>query len=212
MRPIFALLTALVLLLGGCDPWASTPEDHFKLVGAHVGAQCEGCHTDERIGPVSSQCESCHLQDKPDPHYDGSCKDCHDPTSWSNFSHRFFPLENGHDLSCGDCHEQEPYEALDPTCESCHERPADHADGACDGCHTPTDWEGTIDHDSFFPTPHRGVSECIACHTTGDYSTFECIECHEHRESKMDDEHKGETNNYEWKSSACLKCHPKGKE
>ena len=145
------VLSTVVLVATGCDPWADTESHPFKLAGAHVEADCVSCHKADRVGPVPSDCESCH--DRPEGHFDGDCESCHAPTAWSDF-----------------------------------------------------------DHSSFFPTPHQGVSDCEACHTTGSDESFECIECHEHGQSPMDDVHLGQVANYEWTSNACLSCHPKGRE
>lgn len=130
-----------------------------------------------------------------------------------------FPIRGMHvDLSCADCHAEDLTTPIPPGCNTCHEedRPsADHYPGQdCGDCHTDAGWDGAmVDHDDFFPTPHEGVSDCVSCHlNTPDNSTFSCIDCHEHRQSKMDAEHRGETNNYRWESNACLECHPDGRE
>ena len=38
-----------------------------------------------------------------------------------------------------------------------------------------------------------------------------CIECHEHRQSEMDDEHERVTG-YVWASPSCYGCHPDGRK
>jgi len=40
---------------------------------------------------------------------------------------------------------------------------------------------------------------------------FSCIDCHEHNQQDMDDEHKG-VSGYTWATSACYSCHPTGQE
>ena len=52
---------------------------------------------------------------------------------------------------------------------------------------------------------------CESCHVTGDYAVFSCIDCHEHRQGEMDDEH-DDVGDYQWTSAACLDCHPNGEE
>ncbi len=127
-----------------------------------------------------------------------------------------FPLIGKHiDVSCSECHFDDPFDVAPDTCGGCHEGEQEpgHYEGECGNCHTPLGWGEAIDHDQFFPTPHRGVSECVDCHLdTPDNSTFSCIDCHEHRKSEMDDEHRGEVSGYRWESNACLDCHPDGRE
>lgn len=214
---ILVVLVALLAALGvACDPWANSPEPtHYELIGGHAVATCSSCHPTDEIAPAPTDCESCHADDKPVDHYDGQCADCHTPLGWSQFLHDFFPLKNAHELECAACHDEGDFTGLSTACESCHfdDVPANHFDGACEVCHIPTVWEdGDIDHSKYFPIPHEGNGACLDCHTTGSNLAFECIECHEHRKSAMDNEHQGEVNNYRWESSACLGCHPKGKE
>ena len=142
---------------------------------------------------------------------------CTDPTATEQFAH--FPLRALHEpLTCADCHADDLRAAVPSDCRGCHEdaRPAEHYDGDCAACHSEAGWEYGIadfEHDDFFPTPHRGVSACDSCHLQAPtYTTFSCIDCHEHRQSRMDSEHRGETNNYRWESNACLDCHPQGRE
>ncbi len=40
---------------------------------------------------------------------------------------------------------------------------------------------------------------------------FSCINCHEHRKSKMDDEHKN-VPGYLYESTKCYQCHPNGSD
>ncbi|MBK8501806.1 MAG: hypothetical protein IPL46_06110 [Saprospiraceae bacterium] len=58
---------------------------------------------------------------------------------------------------------------------------------------------------------HNGAwNECVECHTAeGNFTVFSCTECHEHNQSKTDDEHKG-ISGYTFNSDACLTCHPIG--
>jgi len=128
-----------------------------------------------------------------------------------------FPLERGHaGLECTDCHTADTPSPTPRACAACHEgdRPVDHYPGACEECHSDGGWDlAEIDHDPFFPTPHRGVSECGDCHLAApDFTTFSCIDCHEHRRSRMDNEHLGEVGGYVYESGACLDCHPRGRE
>ncbi len=139
---------------------------------------------------------------------------CSPPAEPEGFTHT--PLVGAHgEASCSECHGESLDGDTPVACSGCHEgdEPADHYAGECGDCHQMDDWAtAVVDHDPLFPTPHRGVSECSACHTTGDNSQFSCIDCHEHRRSEMDDEHLGEVGGYRWESPACLDCHPRGRE
>ncbi|MEE9117077.1 MAG: hypothetical protein V3U02_00600, partial [Calditrichia bacterium] len=54
--------------------------------------------------------------------------------------------------------------------------------------------------------------DCTECHTVPDnYSVFSCIDCHEHRQSVMDDKH-SIVDGYTYESNACLSCHPTGEK
>lgn len=200
------------------DGWGTAVVDHgfFPLEFGHDGPQCLDCHTEGDDGDVSPVCESCHL--RPSGHQEGPCDVCHTIVSWDDaeIDHSFFPLSLGHSgLTCVDCHDHDDYAAADPTCTSCHTRPSGHFQGACDDCHTTRDWEADFDHDQYFPVPHEGEDDCADCHLSagsGNYSTFSCIDCHEHRRSEMDDEHLGEVDDYVYQSAACLDCHPNGEE
>lgn len=201
------------------EDWTQIVVDHsfFPLEQGHGGLACLQCHDEGDFSTLSDTCSSCHT--RPVGHFTGPCSDCHNISDWrdAEFDHEDrLTLKGGHqDADCFDCHVNEDYSGLDAACETCHtdDRPPDHFQGGCAECHNVFDWrDADFDHDDFFPTPHRGVSACNKCHIEEpDYSTFECIECHEHRKAKMDDEHRG-VNNYSWNSERCLDCHPKGRE
>ena len=216
------LLTgAVAAMVYACDPWTGAGQGNsYPLIGEHADVSCEGCpEITQGIGLLPTACERCHLDDKPDPHPDDPCEECHTPMGWLDIQvdHDFFPLEDAHELSpCTTCHGEDGYFTLDPACSSCHEadRPDDHFDGAdCEPCHTPTDWDDAdFDHDEYFPIPHEGEGDCGDCHLNDDgYETFSCIDCHEHNQDDMDDEH-DEEGDYVWASWACLDCHPDGEE
>ncbi len=214
------LLPALIVVLlctAGCPKPVVEEASHFPLQGLHAPLTCSQCHG-EQVTTLPSHCSGCHEPDRPADHYVGECSDCHSESGWelAVSDHSFFPLDFGHSgLLCLDCHDEELSPA-DPTCTACHTRPSGHFDGACDTCHTIRDWSGAaVDHDPFFPTPHEGVSACEDCHPSadnGDYTTFSCIDCHEHSRSEMDREHFGEVEGYVYQNFACLNCHPNGEE
>jgi hypothetical protein len=85
----------------------------------------------------------------------------------------------------------------------------------CQDCHGTDAWRpATFDHERFFPITsgrHAGIP-CGTCHVNpNQFSTFECIGCHEHRRSEMDDEH-DDVRGYQYASPACYRCHPRGQE
>ncbi|MEQ1566874.1 MAG: hypothetical protein ABMA64_14625 [Myxococcota bacterium] len=199
----------------GWDPQPADPT--FPLVGEHAPLACAACHPDATPpAAISPACASCHESARPADHYSGDCGICHTPFGWDQVvvDHGFFPLTNAHALGCDQCHAPGTYEGLDPACASCHEpdRPGGHFGVQdCGSCHHPTEWgDAEFDHDSLFRLPHEGVADCESCHLVpDDYSSFSCVDCHEHSKSSTDNEH-DEVGNYVYDSDACLDCHPNG--
>jgi hypothetical protein len=125
--------------------------------------------------------------------------------------------------ACESCHAGGRFRGTPANCVDCHlaeydaARNPDHrASGfptTCETCHGTSGWEGAA-FDHRFPIrsgDHAGI-DCVSCHTTpGNFRAFSCIDCHEHRRSEMDDEHRGVAG-YVWASPACLSCHPQGRE
>jgi len=221
-------------------------ENGFILEGAHTSVSCVDCHKSgnslvwERM---TGNCVDCHLQDyeataNPSHRelgYSTDCIECHSPMSptWaSEFFHYFFPLEGGHaQVSCVDCHHNEPYRNASSECISCHQEDYNDAQGPnhkqlgfstdCAMCHsTNPGWAPARydNHDQdFFPIysgNHRGVwNSCTECHTNpNNYSQFSCIDCHEHNDpNDLADEH-DDVRGYQYQSQACFDCHPRGSE
>ena len=118
-----------------------------------------------------------------------------------------------------------PPPAGNDDCATCHTADYESAHAGsgfpvtCVDCHGQTTWEdATFDHDaSKFPIysgEHRNEwNQCADCHRQApvSFATFSCIDCHEHRQSEMDDEHQGE-NGYVYDSVFCFSCHPQGRE
>jgi len=164
--------------------------------------------------------------------YSTNCTECHSASagSWigADFEHSFFPLSGGHAIDCKECHLDGQYTKISTDCFSCHEK--DYQSSAkiehqalglptdCLECHT-TDpgWapaKFTLHDTRFFPVysgQHRGEwNTCTDCHRQeADYSTFSCIDCHEHNKTSMDNEH-DEEKDYVYNSAACFACHPTG--
>jgi len=166
------------------------------------------------------------------------CQTCHNVNDWEDatFEHSSasggFELLGAHNQSdCSSCHASDlslvfnPPPADQNDCYTCHveDYEAEHAGTGfptdCQSCHNVDNWEEATfdDHDKlYFPIfsgEHRGEwnNDCQSCHIVPtDFSQFECITCHEHRESEVNDEH-DEVSGYIYLSTACFSCHPDGK-
>jgi hypothetical protein len=196
----------------------------FPLSGGHAGVACTDCHGSGPIGPISRDCNSCHSDDYQTApnHVAGSfstnCEQCHTTQTWQGavFNHSFFPLTLGHSgLDCSDCHGATPGPRASD-CNSCHSddfaSAPDHASlgfpRSCEQCHTTQRWTGAAFSHRF---PLRGEHDvsCTVCHDSGSTKVYNCLSCHEHSKSRMDDKHKGR-NGYSYDSASCYRCHPRG--
>jgi hypothetical protein len=200
------------------DYQATTDPDHEA---ESYPLSCEDCHgfvafeqavRFTHLGIVDG-CARCHLPDyqatnDPDHEAGGlptSCEDCHAGfTTWRGavFSHA------GITSGCASCHLDDYQSSQDPRHSA-----AGFAQ-VCEQCHlSTTTWQGAHYDAHDFPIrsgPH-GNRNCSACHlNNSNYDAFSCTHCHEHRQSAMDDRHRGE-GGYVWESSACLQCHPNGR-
>ncbi len=214
-------------------------QTNFPLTGAHQNVQCNDCHTNGQYTGTPTDCYSCHQKDfdsTTDPNHRQSnfshdCTTCHSTSAWkpATFDHSKtqFPLTGAHrNVQCIDCHSN-GYANTPMTCISCHQQDYDNTTdpnhksanfpNTCEDCHSTSAWKpANWDHDNqYFPIysgKHRGEWKvCADCHVnSADYSQFECINCHEHNRTKMDDKHR-EVTNYVYDSKACYDCHPQGK-
>jgi hypothetical protein len=190
---------------------------------------------------LSQDCISCHDDDYRNPNNDPNhiaanfptnCQQCHTINGWSpaNFDHNQtqFPLTGAHiNTNCGGCHSS-GYSGTPTECFACHS--ADYNNSSdpnhiaanfpttCQECHSTNAWmPAAFDHDQqYFPIysgKHRREWDlCSDCHTNPtNFSVFSCIDCHEHRQSEMDDEHRG-VEGYVYSSEACFACHPRGEK
>ena len=152
----------------------------FPLVGNHLTADCQQCHSryvDLYFEPLNTDCYSCHANNynsTQSPNhvaagFSTNCQDCHSITSseWTalNVAHDFFPLVGGHQISnCFACHEQGGnFTGLSTECVSCHldtynatTNPNHITTGFptdCIQCHTINGWSpAAFDHDGlYFP-------------------------------------------------------------
>jgi len=214
----------------------------FPLQGNHAVVDCAACHKSSsnlRYEPLGIECIDCHRNDylatKSPNHqqsaYSTNCIECHGvkATGWTttSFEHAFFPLTDGHKISCIECHKTGSYQKISNECLSCHQKdysattkPNHQQTGfstSCIECHTTCPgWSPSSfkQHDAqYFPIysgEHKGEwNKCTDCHTTNSYTSFSCTNCHEHAQSKMDDEHKG-LSGYSYQNISCYGCHPQG--
>ncbi|RMD93664.1 MAG: hypothetical protein D6814_15355, partial [Calditrichaeota bacterium] len=208
----------------------------FLLEKRHAGVNCTSCHDIKDFSQVEKTCFSCH-DDIHEAKLGGNCEKCHTTAGWNVLdaeqihAQTNFPLMGRHVLvDCQSCHRGFPNGdlALKTTrCESCHQQQyldanaPNHVDFGfstdCRQCHQMNGWQpaNMPGHDQlFFPIfsgEHRGKwTDCATCHTdANNRKVFSCVTCHAHRQSKMDEEHRG-IPGYTFDSQACLSCHPNG--
>lgn len=212
---------------------------NFPLTGAHLTADCIQCHANGYAG-TPTQCSACHTSDfnqAANPNHVSlniptDCAMCH--TTAPGWAPASFPIHNNYwvlngahtTASCAECHNGN-YNNTPNTCFACHTAdyngandPNHAGDGfpkTCEDCHSTSAWQpSSFNHDQqYFPIysgKHNGEwNQCIECHTTpGNFSAFSCIDCHEHdNPSQLANDHQG-VNGYQYVSSACFNCHPKG--
>ncbi|MBL7779639.1 MAG: hypothetical protein JNM22_00390, partial [Saprospiraceae bacterium] len=186
---------------------------------------CNGCHAADYAATSNPNHAAAQ--------FPTTCTTCHSQNAWSpsTFNHNtIWPITGAHTAiasNCNACHNGN-YTTTPNTCYGCHA--ADYTASGnspnhisagyptdCTICHSQNAWSpSTFNHDSqFFPiysgTHHEAWDQCTDCHTTaGNYSTFSCIQCHEHNNaSQMANHHQG-VNGYQYSSPACYSCHPNG--
>ncbi len=77
----------------------------------------------------------------------------------------------------------------------------------CQPCHNTTSRQGAQLNHGFPRTGNHNVSRAT-CHTTpGNFKFFNCLSCHAHNQTKMDDEHTRKAG-YSYASTACHRCDP----
>lgn len=198
----------------------------------HAGFQFTGTSSE------CFQCHQADFQAASDPNhvaggFSTECQRCHTTSAWepASFDHALtsFPLTGAHAaVECAACHGGGVFTGTDPACVACHladyqgtSSPNHLASGFgtdCQSCHGTNGWPGaTFDHDAlYFPIhsgPHQSVwgNDCTTCHVQpANYAVFECILCHEHNQSDMNQDHQG-VNGYSFNSQACYSCHPRGR-
>jgi hypothetical protein len=188
---------------------------------------CVECHQESYFATVNPDHEQLALST--------SCEECH--TTQPNWEPALFPVHNdfyvlngAHAAIANDCvlcHNSD-YNNTENSCYACHTADYNQATDPphqsaqfptdCESCHTEVSWEpSTFNHDAlYFPIysgKHNGEwNSCTDCHTNpSNYTVFSCIDCHEHNQPDMDNDHEG-VPDYVYESSACLSCHPDGED
>jgi len=186
---------------------------------------CSECHDDDYMQSqnpnhfalnIPNTCDQCHTTN---PGWEPAAFPIHNS---------YYELQGAHLIissDCAACHGGN-YNSTPNTCFGCHDDQYNQTvdpphlslqfSTDCELCHTQNAWEpSTFNHDGqYFPIysgEHQGEWEtCSDCHTNpGNYAIFSCIDCHEHNQPDMDDEHEG-VPGYSYNSQACLGCHPTG--
>ena len=192
-----------------------------------TSSECSDCHTNDFQNSTNPNHQQLDLA--------LNCMECHTTNpDWQPASfavhNDFYLIEGAHTAianDCSSCHSGN-YNNTGDLCNDCHNNdylntsnPNHQSTGFgtdCEECHTQNAWEpATFDHDNqFFPIysgKHNNEwNECSDCHTnSSNYQVFECITCHEHNQTEMDDKHQG-VQGYLYLSVECLACHPTGDE
>lgn len=182
---------------------------------------CRDCHTQGFDTFTAAACADCHGQmdmvfmTAHTIEYGQDCLACHDglESLGKAFNHNLLPfgLQGKHaGLLCSQCHtnarSRADLQALNPTCESCHQKDDPHQGRfgpACGECHNPVGWRDNLkfDHNlaAFKLEGKHTTVACEKCHTNpaqfaGTPST--CFDCH-----AADDKHDGAY------GTDCAACH-----
>jgi hypothetical protein len=198
---------------------------HSTLRFSETPRNCISCHQadfdaavviNHRMAGFSTDCVQCHR-------FEGA--------SWqASFDHQKtqFPIRGAHDaVACVTCHTKNRFRGTPIECVRCHEteylaaKNPDHKSAGfssdCAVCHRARTWIPAV----FFPhgafpiaagdRHSPGVwNSCSDCHPSQPaYSSFECINCHAHQKSRMDQQH-SDIQGYLYQSTSCYRCHPQG--
>jgi len=192
---------------------------------AGTSTSCSSCHTNaytQTTNPnhsaagISTECANCHTTN---PGWK--------PASYADHNN-VYPLLGAHQAIANDCFSCHAgnYSNTPNTCYGCHatdynqstdpSHTAAQFPTTCEDCHSVNAWKpSTFNHDGqYFPIysgSHNGEwNSCSECHTNpGNFAVFSCIDCHEHNQADMDDEHQ-DVGGYTYNSIACFECHPSG--
>lgn len=219
------------------DNWTKmkpTGFDHnktkFPLVGQHKMIGCKKCHPTLEFSKAKTECSDCHI-DMHQQTLGRDCGRCHTPNSWIVNNTRQIHQQAGFDLvgahatvDCNRCHTSASklmFENIRIDCYSCHKvqyeatnHRADGFDTECVRCHSLTGvtWSSIgrgFDH-GFYPLTGAHNTDCIKCHTTGEYRTklsTDCKVCHATEYARAKAAFPGHTNNSKIGKYACSECH-----
>jgi hypothetical protein len=185
------------------DPGQTDKGDSSGMPFISLDYACRSCHlTDGSVDDdllVEAASSYDHRGAQHSGQVEGACLDCHDPADWqgaviSPKVHTLvgYPLVGGHTrVTCDGCHITEDWNAVSPTCESCHQEDEPHGgglQGACDDCHTPEAWTETLfDHSqaSFRLAGAHLAADCGDCHSSLAFndSSQDCVSCHAGRDA-----------------------------
>lgn len=206
---------------------------NFALTFGHAGRRCSECHVGQTYSGTQEDCASCHLdsyQATSSPNHTTAgfgtdCQTCHSTATWAGaIGHpATFPLENGHQRACTDCHIGNVFPGLSTACASCHlalynaTTDPPHASFGlsqlCEQCHGTSSWgSGNWQHQFPINSGRHSGFDCFDCHNNpANRQQFSCIDCHEHRASNTNGEHNG-VSGYTYTTAGCYSCHPTGHE
>ena len=188
---------------------------------------------------VCFSCHMAKYQSTTNPNHAGisipnNCEQCHTTNpGWKPATfpihNNYYPILGAHTAianQCANCHNGN-YNNTPNQCVGCHQTDYNNTTNPnhlaasfptnCETCHSQNAWSpSTFNHDGqYFPIysgEHKGKwNLCSDCHTNqSNYKVFECINCHEHNKTDMDQEHSNKSG-YQYLSTACYSCHPTGK-
>jgi len=191
--------------------WKIPRFDHsatrYALRGAHLKADCKGCHADAtHYRDTPTDCVSCHRQDdRHERQLDARCESCHGEARWreTRFDHARarFALVGAHlKVECKSCHASPRYRDASRDCVGCHRKDDRHQAGLgarCESCHNARAWPLIrFDHGRDGRWSLDGAhakARCATCHRAPAPAGSaiapvgrDCVACH-----RRDDPHDG---------------------
>ena len=130
----------------------------FQLDGAHIGVECQACHSNQGYQDTPAECKDCHGEPEIHMGFFGlQCEYCHDSSGWfpAQLVQHAFPIDHGEEgeSECETCHTST---YVQYTCFSCHE----HAPAEIDDKHQDLNLDAVE------------LSNCTECHLDGQVHEF----------------------------------------